>query len=476
MGRNLGIPGYSYDFVAKLFVPLFRAWGEYLEVRRPEENLAVAVDRARRQGAEPVHVCFRGLHDAVLASGALNVVVPAWEFPDVPDHEFGHDPRHNWVAVANACSLVIVGGKFTKDAFQRAGVRTPIEIVPVPIPREYFDVPDWSPAESTSLDCSSVVLQQTERETMGGKPEAGTTTGSHRRWVLRWWPGRREARARLRLAARNAYKRLVRPVLPDWIDVGVTEGTRAAILMLHNRRLTAHRAGQLKLSGIVYTSIFNAADDRKNWEDLLMAFLIGLKDCADATLVLKLISRSPRAVNAILAKYRGLDLHHRCKLVIVSDYLRNEELLDLTRASTYYVTSTRAEGNCLPLMNYLAAGRPGISPCHTAISDYFDGDIGFVVASHPEPAAWPQDPLLRCRTTWHRTVWPSLVEKIRASYRLAKDRTGQYHEMSVRARCRMQQHAHPDRVRPRLHAAIDSVFEHGQAAESPVSIDVSEAA
>ena len=69
----------------------------------------------------------------------------------------------------------------------------------------------------------------------------------------------------------------------------------------------------------------------------------------------------------------------------------------LCRATTFYVTTTKAEGNCLPVMDYLAAGRPAVSPCHTALGDYFGPDVGFVVESHPEPAASPQDRRLRIR-------------------------------------------------------------------------------
>jgi len=42
-------------------------------------------------------------------------------------------------------------------------------------------------------------------------------------------------------------------------------------------------ASPLHLSGIVYSSIFNPSDHRKNWEDLLTGFLFALKDCEDAT-------------------------------------------------------------------------------------------------------------------------------------------------------------------------------------------------
>ena len=107
-------------------------------------------------------------------------------------------------------------------------------------------------------------------------------------------------------------------------------------------------------------------------------------------------------------------------------------------------------------MNYLAAGRPAVSPCHSAIEDYFDEEVGFVVDSHAEPAAFPHDPELRCRTTWARIVWPSLVKQIRASYELAKSDPASYQAMAGKARARMQGWASMDQVGQRLNVALDA--------------------
>jgi hypothetical protein len=222
----------------------------------------------------------------------------------------------------------------------------------------------------------------------------------------------------------------------------------------------------LALDGIVYTSIFNPGDGRKNWEDLLTGFLTALKDCADATLVIKLISGNPRVVESFVKTYLNWGIDHRCRLVVLPDFLSDEQMLGLAEASTYYVQTTRAEGNCLPLMNYLAAARPGISPCHSAMLDYFDAELGFVVESHPEPAAWPHDPLLRLRTTRGRIVWPSLVEQFRRSYAVAKQDYGVYCGLSDRARRRLAGWASEQQVGRRLQAALDDVGQ-GRTAAAP---------
>jgi glycosyltransferase involved in cell wall biosynthesis len=241
-------------------------------------------------------------------------------------------------------------------------------------------------------------------------------------------------RRALETAARSGYR--------AWQDSGLFSNSRSSTT-------------PLCLSGIVYTSIFNPIDHRKNWEDLLTGFLIALQNCEDATLVLKLINNQPRAIAEVGNYYRGIGIAHRCKVVFISSFLSDEQLVELANGTTYYITTTRAEGNCLPLMNYLAAGRPAISPCHTAMADYFNGEMGFVVDSHPEPIAYPQDPEWRVSTTWHRLVWTSLVEAIRESYAVAKQNPAVYQRLAQRARQEIHRWSSPQSVAPRLHRALE---------------------
>ena len=85
---------------------------------------------------------------------ARNVVVPAWEFPDIPDIQFDGNPQNDWVETANRAVLVLVGGPFTANALEAAGVKTPIRIVPVPTPEKYFRLPRWQSDFRATLDCA----------------------------------------------------------------------------------------------------------------------------------------------------------------------------------------------------------------------------------------------------------------------------------------------------------------------------------
>ncbi len=458
-GNNLGTAGYSYDFVAQLFHPLLEHWGEVIPVPDPRRNLDRAAHAARRRGLKPIHVSFLPFQDAPLAESAPNVIVPAWEFPDVPDHAFGGNPHNNWPAVANRCEGVIVGGPFTQEALQRSGTTAPIHIVPVPTPDAYFSLPAWDPDRHVSLDCRPIVFPRASRARSGP--------------VLAPTPTVRPLK-RLGVALETAVRRPCKRILGERMYRGLTGRGRA---MIHGRVPRNKRAPKplvspyvteprLDLSGIVYTSIFNPADGRKNWLDLLTGFLYALGDCEDATLVLKLITNNPKAIERLVRYYLNRNVPHRCKVVLLPDFLSEDQMLQLAEASTYYLQTTKAEGNCLPLMNYLAAQRPGVSPCHSAIADYFDERIGFVLDSNPEPAAWPHDPRLRLRTTWARLVWPSVRDQIRRSYELAKCQRALYREMGARGRAKLRAWASESRVEERLLAALDACAGRAQAGEA----------
>jgi glycosyltransferase involved in cell wall biosynthesis len=398
-----------------------------------------AVHDARRRGFEPVHVSFLPFQDMPLTKAAPNVIVPAWEFPDLPNDSFDGNPQNDWVATSARCTQVIVGGPFTADCFRKAGIRTPIHVVPVPTPESYFALPRWDPAGRTLLGCHGYVFPRPDAR----RPAPAEAPA----------PARPSLRSAVRGRLQAAYKRVVKPLLPPLVHNGLRDAARRWLDPFGR----GNRHPYLELSGVVYTSIFNPGDGRKNWEDLLSGFLAALGDRDDATLVLKLITKNPVALQRVAWYYGKLDRRHRCRVVFLTDYLSDEQMHALARASTYYVTTTRGEGNCLPVMNYLAAGRPVVSTCTTAISDYFTPDMGFVLESHPEPAIWPHDRGLRFKTTWGRLVWPSLVKQLRASYAVAKQDPAAYEARAHNGQEKMWQWAHPEAVWARLQAALDAV-------------------
>jgi glycosyltransferase involved in cell wall biosynthesis len=426
---RMGSASYSYSYVDRAFAPLLQRWGRVVESVRPADR----IDEIARREKPLIHVGFLPLDMYHRTTHAPNVGFPFWDFPDVPAVDLGGDRRNNWVATANDLDLLLTGSEFTRDAFTRSGVRTPVSVVPVPVRPAYFEVQRFETNQRVVVDCRFHEVTPAPSRV----PERSRTKEAYRRYVAP------------RLSRRSA---------------GALSTAASAFAKIRGewRENAPASSESLELNGIVYTTVVNPFDQRKNWPDLLTAYLLALAGCDDATLVMKLAvppDRAASGVNAIVSFYRRLDLAHRCRLVLVSDYLSYANMAELTRGTTYYLNSSRAEGACLPLQNFLAAGRPAIAPRHTAIGDYFSADAGFVVDSHPEPASWPQDPEGRCTTTWHRLVWQSLHDAIRESYSVAKSQRARYEELARNARASMTARADAEAVWPRLKAALDSVVD-----------------
>lgn len=423
-GRNLGVAGYSYEFVLSALRPLLEELGTVARV----PNTAAALARAARafadRGLRPVHIGFAPLQDFRFAPGAANIVMPMWEFPDVPREAWRGNRQYDWPATANRADMVLASGPFTRGALVRGGVTRPVREVPVPVPPGYFAVPPWEPGTTTRINCPAYVFGPA-----AGAPAAPAARES--------WMRAAASSAGCLLLGRRGYDRLA----------------RAAKRWMRWRLLPYPLAGSIELSGVVYASVFNPNDARKNWQGLIAAFLAALGHRDDATLVLKLATDDIGCVRHVIHTY-GLMGPHRCRVAFICDYLGEEAMLGLCRATAFYAHATRAEGSCLPLMNHMAAGRPCLSPAHSAIGDYFDGETGLVVGSVQEPAGWPHEEKFRPRTTWARIDIDSLARAFSESHALALARPAEYAAMGGRARGRMRAWAGRDAVMARLREAL----------------------
>ncbi len=442
ISQRCGDDCYSYYFVYRAFAPLLARWGEVREISCGETELEPALEAARGEGRAAAHLSFLPLQYVPIATLVPNIAFPFWEYPDIPDYEVAGNPRNNWARVAKELAGILTACEFTRNALLRAGVGVPIHVVPVPISEPYFRVPDWRADERVVLDCPCFLFPQDVA------------------------PGERAAGASFTARARRVYQHRVRPRLPGSVDRLASHAGRKLLGRSASRPFDPYPipyslTDRLELSGIVYTSIFNPFDQRKNWQDLLGSFLKALGDHEDATLVLKLAvskSMARKGLHNVLSFYQRLRLRHRSKLAVISDYLSDEQMVELARASTFYLNTSRAEGACLPVQDFLAAGRPAVAPAHTAMAEYIDERLAFVVPSRSEPTHWSWDPECRPTTRWHRLDRSALERRIRESYEMAHRDPLRHREMSRAARARMREFAGAESVWPRLTEALREIW------------------
>jgi len=452
-GVNLGKPGYSHEFVAKLFKPILEKWGIVREIKESQHELQKTVQESINNGFKPVHLSVMPYQDTVLAKGAVNIVVPAWEFPDVPDHPFDGNPQNDWARTCDKTDLCIVSGPFTRNAIAKSGTKTPIAIVPTPVPQGYFELPMWNSRQTVEIDTWAFDFSKRERFENESQKNCNNL---HNESSSEESLSRKNPIHRFQMMIRRLHKIPAYRATSNFVwDNLVYRKSRDRNCP---RGLPLPKIEKLALGGIVYTSIFNPYDGRKNWKDLINGFLFSIGQHEDVTLVLKLASTDIREIRKIINYYIDRDVPHKCRVVFISAFLDNAQLSKLCMASTFYIHTTKAEGSCLPLMNYLAAGRPAISPKHSCLEDYFHPEHGFVIDSEQEPAAWPHEKKHRFRTTWARISWNSLREAIQESYRVAKN-PEVYLSIATKCRDDMREWASYESVENKLKDALQNVID-----------------
>ncbi len=491
IAEHLGSSAYSYHFVAEALAPILKEFGESRPIDHPESRLAFAIAKAEAEGFRPIHLAINPLQDVYLSPNVLNVVFPFWEFPEIPGRDFGFDTRQNWRRIVRGADLVLTACDFTAEAFRRAGTSAPVAVVPIPVPPEAFDLPDWNPNHAWTLTCrhevfgpDTVPVPIAMDETHPIAPR-GRAFAAARAWFQRIYPwldpdtvrniytfkrglmslkGPKPGK-RIFIAARDGYRRHVRRWLSDEA-LNHIHAAKVRALALLGREPNAIPdpplpASELTLGGLVYLTIFNIGDARKNYRDIVTAFLAALGDRSDATLVIKLVTNRIREhdeAKAFREAYRALGVSHRCRIVVITEFLTETQMNLLFQITTFYVNASHAEGACLPLMRALAGGRPAIAPDHTAMADYIDDTVAFVPRSHPEPIYWPHDPESRLETSRYRLVWSDLRDAFLASAAVAAHPV-EYVELAQASRARMTEYASRKVTIEALSTALEALAE-----------------
>jgi hypothetical protein len=423
ISAQLGRPEYSYRFVLDEFRPVLEALGIVIEVADPENEVDPIYRGCLRHGEPCVFLCFMPPNKVPIGLACPTIPVFAWEYETLPNEAFGGKPRNDWARVLSKLGSALTHSSFTvARTIAALGADFPIASVPAPL---------WD-------------RMQPLREPLDGPvslPVDGLVIDS------------------LRTDLSMYCKSLLLAAQPD--PLPLPEST-------HGDR------GGLVLDGVLYTAIFNPHDARKNWMEMITGFCDALRDKADATLLIKLTHHDPADIIPCLleAVYKMGQLS--CRVVLVQAYLQKPDYNILLRATTYAVNTSHGEGQCLPLMEYMSAGKPAVAPRHTSMLDYITPDDAFVIDSSAEPGTWPHDQRQAYRTLRQRVHYQSLVDAYRRSYHVARNEPQVYAAMSDSAVNTLQSYCSMAVVQPRLQQfilarlAADAARTTGPAHADPV--------
>ncbi|MGE7956487.1 glycosyltransferase [Pseudomonas sp. NPDC089530] len=494
ISQSLGRPEYSYYFVLKAYRPVLESLGRVHVVQAPGE-----VDRLyhelRLKGEDCLFLSFTPPQKTPLDLDCPTLCVVAWEFDSIPDEHWDNDPHQDWSRTLGRHGRVITLSSHTARAVRRVlGEDFPVLVLPTPLWERFDAVRGQYPnvpvnAGSTlqikgciidsrvlGLSADGLIAPVLLEEPAPAPPveiqsaEAPPLTVRRRLFIakhyLREWLralSGGEWRRPLFISkhyVRECYREGLRDLVPERLQalmakrrppVALPEPVPATEPEHPQASLPAtDQQVECQVDGVVYVSVFNPDDGRKNWHQLITAFCWAMRDTEDATLVLKMTQNDLSTYYVEILTLLSQLAPFSCRVVALHGYLDDERFARLYGAASFYVNASRCEGLCLPLMEFMACGKPVIAPLHTAMEDYLDDEVAFVVKSSQEPAIWPQDSRILFRTLRHRPDWGSLKTAYQDSYRLARENPEGYQAMSRAAARRMQEYSSFANVQGRL--------------------------
>ncbi len=406
IGTQLGRAEYSYYFVLREFRPMLERLGVVIPVACPATDVDPIWRNARALGEDCVFLSFSPPHRTEIGLACPTIPVFAWEFDTLPNEVWDSERRNNWVWALRRLGRAIVHSENTVATVHQAlGADFPAVSIPSPV---------WDRFAAAS---------------------------HHRAWLQG---------ATLRVAGTVLDSREI-----DWARLDPAHDWPAEVLVERQR----HPGGRaIALDGVVYTSVFNPEDGRKNWPDMVACFCRSFAEQPGATLLLKLTHHDGTQGLALILRLLSRLAPFACRVVLIHGFLDDDAYRDMVRVTSYVVNSAHGEGQCLPLMEFMSAGKPAIAPPHTGMADYITADCAYLVASSAEPTFWPQDPRRAVRACRRRIDAASLDRAYLQSFRDAHTDPARYDAMSLAATASLQRHCSAEIVLSRLRLAIQDAL------------------
>jgi len=415
--EKLGFSEYSYYFVLKEFLPALQEIGIVVRVTDPATEVDAIYRSAVREGQDCIFLSFTPPHQTVLGLECPTIPIFAWEFDRIPDESWGDEPRNDWRYVLERTGRAITHSRFAADTVRASmGPDYPVAAIPAPVWDRFATLAErlrrLPRQEDATFDLVGKVIDTRDIDIFAYSPQRIPDPRTEP------WPHER-------------------PKGP--VSVTIPAG------------------------GVVYTSIFNPYDGRKNSFDMICGFCWALRDREDATLVVKLTYNDPTVVLGLMIEDLYKLTPYKCRVLLVHAFLDDSDYERLTAITTYALNTSHGEGQCLPLMEYMSCGKPAVAPRHTSMIDYIDDTNAFIIDSSREPSFWPHDPRCAYRTFRHRISFESLVAAFRESYRVAKEEPQRYARMSESAAAALERHCSKDAVIDRLRTVLDHAPEGAAA-------------
>lgn len=442
---NLGEPEYSYYFVLQEFLPVLENLGKVIFINNPETEVDPLFIEAFEKGIPGYFLSFTPPHLTQTGLKCPTIPIFAWEFSSIPNETWWKDqPQNDWRYNLRKFSAAIVHSQFTVESVRKE--------MPPGFPVLSIPAPVWD----RLAPLREVAMQKQEQTNI--HIDSGIVFDTHNPDFKHWLPSEEDVIAHVTQPPRssqeqaNQYLRnnqsaqtITKEFIARWSSLVLSRCVPKSIAKRIKQRAAKYTPWDkgehlLTLNGIVFTSVLNPYDGRKNWTDILNAFCTAFKDNEHATLVLKLGHHKYHVAISDMLMTMAFFPSFKCRVILLHGHLSSSNYTKLIQATDFIVNASHGEGQCLPLMEYLSCGKPAIAPRNSAMLDYIDKEVGFVINSFEDYTTWPHDPRIAYRTSRHQIDWSSLVQAYKDAYSCITQDPQRYKKMSNTAIIRMQNH------------------------------------
>jgi len=392
ISSEIGLPDYSYYFVLEKYSDVLKKMGEVVVVNDPATDVDEIYIKYKDEGRYCVFMSFTPPHKTEMGLQCPTISIFAWEYSTIPSEQWKDDRRNDWSYVLGEQSCGITHSEFSVQAVKKAmSSDFPVVSIPAPV---------WDDS-----------VKYCQRNGMITSMDGFN----------------------LDVESRNLFDSKDHDLLDPLCKLAFSGEDE-------NNKNNGGALKSIHIDGVVYTSVLNPFDGRKNWLDLLWSFCSAFLEVEDATLVLKMTHNDVFGLRAMLLEELHKLSPFKCRVIAIFGFLENEDYGKLLSGTMYIVNSAFGEGQCLPLMEFMSAGKPAVAPNHTAMNDYISPSSAFVVESNAEWTHWPHDPRVLFRAFRYRVEWESMRDAYVASYEVAKEKPKVYAVMSKNATRSLKKH------------------------------------
>lgn len=335
--KYLGAANYSYGYIMRGYQAALEGAGYKCRVI---SNPEYQPDIRARSGGKAVHIGFYPPDGPRFLKGAYNITCIAWEFERLRSRAEAksYHAFSDAVSMLSRAQEVWAISEFGAEAVRRSGIEL-ARAVPTPV-------------------------------------TAGRNTGR---------PSRPKAL--------NLQKTALRLDRIGWVPLAVSPAMQSTLSSVAESRKTSLFSWLIEADEekppVIFLCVFNVHDYRKQIKPLIEAFVRFSRENSNAYLLLKIscIDSDKLDINTVLFMEQIADPGEMTpplvsdRILMTTDALSRDEMNTLNEVASYYVCTSHAEGQNLPLIETMGWGVVPLSVDHTAMRDYISEQNAIVIPS-----------------------------------------------------------------------------------------------